>query len=276
PEPVYLSMQDVATWKDTLEEEQQIQVKDARDGKIYWVSKLKDGNIWMTQNLDLDLSTETTLTPADSDVTENWTPSRATIAGASNLNTTNWADDMYNPYSFDPGNYYFEDIYYDGIADCNYLTATCDHFATTPYDLNGEHGHIGNYYNWSAAVASNDTSTTTAKGVDMSSSICPKGWRLPHGRDSASGNDFATLNTAYGGATESDPDFALLASPLFFVRGGYIYSGSLDNFANHGYYWSSTAYAGFGADNFAFSPGFVLTSDLLNRLYGFNVRCLAL
>ena len=272
PEPVYLSMQDVATWKDTLEEEQQVQVKDARDGKIYWVSKLKDGNIWMTQNLDLDLSTTTTLTPADSDVATNWTPSRATIAGAANLNTTNWANNNNNPYSFDPGNYYFDGTYFS-LATCNYLTTTCDHFATTPYTLNGEHGHVGNYYNWSAAVASNDTSATTAAGTDMSSSICPAGWRLPHGYQSTQGNDFATLNTAYGGATNSDS--VLLANPLFFVRGGYVNSGSLNYSANYGLYWSSTARSAMYADILDFYSGNVYPSNYYDRNFGFSVRCLA-
>ncbi|MCQ2049409.1 MAG: fibrobacter succinogenes major paralogous domain-containing protein [Candidatus Saccharibacteria bacterium] len=271
-EEAILIMQNVADWKNKLELEQQVQVKDARDGKIYWVAKLKDGNIWMTQNLDLDLSTTTTLTPADSDVATNWTPSRATITGAANLNTTNWANNNNNPYSFDPGNYYFDGTYYNS-ATCNYLTTTCDHFATTPYDLNGEHGHVGNYYNWSAAVASNDTSATTVAGTDMSSSICPAGWRLPHGYQSVQGNDFATLNTAYGGATNSDS--VLLANPLFFVRGGLVYSGSLSNSADLGYYWSSTAYSATYADGFSFYSGYVYTSDSYSRYYGFSVRCLA-
>ena len=30
------------------------QLIDERDGKIYWVTKLKDDNCWMTQNLDYD------------------------------------------------------------------------------------------------------------------------------------------------------------------------------------------------------------------------------
>ena len=29
------------------------QLTDTRDGKKYWVTKLADGNCWMTQNLDL-------------------------------------------------------------------------------------------------------------------------------------------------------------------------------------------------------------------------------
>ena len=41
---------------------------DARDGKEYIVKKLSDENVWMMRNLDLDLSAERTLTPADSNV----------------------------------------------------------------------------------------------------------------------------------------------------------------------------------------------------------------
>ena len=32
------------------------QLKDVRDNKYYWVTKLADGKCWMTQNLDLDLN----------------------------------------------------------------------------------------------------------------------------------------------------------------------------------------------------------------------------
>ena len=57
-------------------------LRDSRDGKYYWVAKLKDGNCWMTQNLALDLDTSKTLTPADTDVTANWTPENSTQKGS--------------------------------------------------------------------------------------------------------------------------------------------------------------------------------------------------
>ena len=38
-------------------------LEDARDGKMYWVAKLADGNCWMTQNLELDLTAGESLTP---------------------------------------------------------------------------------------------------------------------------------------------------------------------------------------------------------------------
>ncbi len=61
------------------------QLYDLRDGNKYWVAKLADGNCWMTQNLALNLGERPenapdyysryikTLTPADSDVSEDWT-----------------------------------------------------------------------------------------------------------------------------------------------------------------------------------------------------------
>ena len=48
------------------------QLIDTRDGKSYYVTKLKDGNCWMTQNLDLDITTAG-LKAADTDLITDWT-----------------------------------------------------------------------------------------------------------------------------------------------------------------------------------------------------------
>ena len=61
-------MQEVDAWKNTLALEQSVQAIDKRDGKKYWVTKLKDGNIWMTQNLDLDIEANTTLSSQTTDL----------------------------------------------------------------------------------------------------------------------------------------------------------------------------------------------------------------
>ncbi len=47
------------------------QLIDTRDGKSYWVAKLKDGNCWMVQNLALDI-TEEGLKAVDTDIEEDW------------------------------------------------------------------------------------------------------------------------------------------------------------------------------------------------------------
>ncbi len=58
------------------------QLIDTRDGKAYWVSKLADGNCWMTQNLALDLKTSQTLTNVDTDLNSKntWTPASTIIS----------------------------------------------------------------------------------------------------------------------------------------------------------------------------------------------------
>ena len=57
---------------------------DARDNRAYRVTKLKDGNCWMTQNLALTAPEGgRKLTPGDTDITEEWTlPETLTATGS--------------------------------------------------------------------------------------------------------------------------------------------------------------------------------------------------
>ena len=59
---------------------------DTRDNNTYTVSKLADGKCWMTQNLRI---AGKTLTPADSDVTSNYTIPASSISGFNSHNTSN-------------------------------------------------------------------------------------------------------------------------------------------------------------------------------------------
>lgn len=47
------------------------QLIDTRDGRKYWVAKMKDENCWMTQNLALDI-TEKGLSKMDTDIVTDW------------------------------------------------------------------------------------------------------------------------------------------------------------------------------------------------------------
>lgn len=125
----------------------QIQLTDTRDGKQYWVAKLPDGNCWMTQNLDLDLSTSKTLTSADTNIPRNWTPRTSTTTTISGYNSDTGR-------SYDAGNQAYEGSY-------NANNPTTAHYL------------VGNYYQWSAATAGY---TGTSQSTQ---SICPKGWTLP-------------------------------------------------------------------------------------------------
>ena len=176
-------MQDMNSYvANSMETDKQYVLKDSRDEKNYYITKTKDGRVWMTQNLDYDISTtgvtseKTDLNVATGIYTDGyavdsttgiitWTPERATSSA--------WVSSYNDPYSYDNGEiYYYTDT--SGVST-TYTTKSACEAAHSVEEC--AHNHSGNYYNFSAAVASNDTSGITS-GV-ASNSICPKGWRLP-------------------------------------------------------------------------------------------------
>ena len=260
---------------------------DARDQKQYWVTKLADGNCWMTQNLDLDLSTSKALTPDDSDVSSNWTPTRSTTTSIFS-NTTNTEQ-----YSWDPGYWVKSDP--DGYsnycgsssgitsfndADCtsagwtnvSSMTPMDDGTTNTVISGNTYNAHylVGNFYQWNAATAGTGGTITSQEATD---SICPKGWRLP---TSKSSGEYQALMAAYNITSNTDSTTRITQSPLYFHPSGSVHSGSLRYAGNIGYYWSSTAYSSTNdAYILHFFSGYVNPSNYGYRYSGFSVRCLA-
>lgn len=218
----YYTMQDITSKIcNIVDNEEATRLLDTRDNKLYWVSKLKDGRCWMTQNLDLDLKTTKTLTPNDTDITEPWTPASNTnpfdINKAwANMNVINSVDfgDYYqyavlNHYEICDANSETYSQCVDDVLEGSIETRT-DIYQTTPADFNKEHGHLGNGYNWAAALARNNISDLNGSIVvreNVKNSICPKGWRLPLGNRNSydtEKNDFAILMKAYFGVETTD------------------------------------------------------------------------
>ena len=69
-----------------------VTLTDTRDNNTYTVSKLADGRCWMTQNLKI---IDKTITPADSNVTANYTIPASSISGFSSYDTSNAYVDSY-------------------------------------------------------------------------------------------------------------------------------------------------------------------------------------
>jgi uncharacterized protein (TIGR02145 family) len=251
------------------------QLRDARDGKYYWVTKLADNRCWMTQNLDLDLSTNVALTPEDSDVTASWMPEYAT-ATVVNAETI-LANDL-GQRSWSLGDYRITRP--TQSLDCGFKqssVASCpEQFTPTSIPTvanNDEFAHyvLGNHYQWNAATAGTGGTITDGQAT---SSICPKGWRLP---TSASGGEFQKLISAGGIGT----DVAKFTSaPYYFVRGGVVYmNDNLFSYAGKlGLYWSSTPTSNTGtAYNLQFYDSRLINAsyNLENRRNGNSVRCIA-
>ena len=257
---------------------------DSRDGKQYWVAKLADGNCWMTQNLDLDLSTKEALTPEDSDVSRSWTPGNDTLTDGTQTTTGNTA-----VWSWNLGDYVlttpnagtscgssgisnFGDCTSVGFQSVAGMTPMTDGDATDVISGNtyNAHYHVGNHYTWNAATAGG-----TITGQDATDSICPKGWQLPTSNNSNSGS-FQALTDAYNISGNAAGGTASVSAPLYFVRSGLVYSGSLRNAGGGGGYWSSTANSNTGnAYYLAFGSGYVDPSNYGGRYPGSSIRCLA-
>ncbi len=284
---------------------------DARDGKNYYVTKLKDGNVWMTQNLDLDLDSNVALTSANTDLNsvDSWTPARSTINSTAYNNTASgasggiltyngsnshndsfasgWTNDTNTPYSADPGYRYVvpkemsssNTNWYDN-GDTFYYCVNQD----TTCGGNSENGHytMGNFYNFAAANATNNVETTVGGSANvvqdkvMPDSICPKGWRLPI--DKTTNNEFSTLLGASNYNVISNFNFAGLdtirIAPLYFVRSGHVTGGTLGSAGVAGHAWSSTISSSTNGYYLGFHSTEIDPASNDNRLYGFPVRCL--
>jgi uncharacterized protein (TIGR02145 family) len=306
---------DVCAW---VTEGTEAELLDLRDGRSYWVAKLQDGHCWMTQNLDYNIVAGVPITSETTNLkqfgvgaytTENgyaqdaatgvisWTPAsgagtidaQAAAAGNSYGFITGWAGSYYVPASADPGDWYWKSqpFYQSSVCDtasCNYLAKSNElyatYFAETPSAAtNNKHGHVGNYYNWTAAIATNDSTVYDAATniIDNpGNSICPKGWRLPIGSNITTGenmNEFTRLINLYNGGLTTSSE-SIEGAPLYVVRAGGIGSGRLYSAGNNGQYWSSTLSSGSHVYELFFTSGRVAASDS-TRDFGYSVRCVS-
>ena len=298
-----VSSSNVATILASMTEGQQYTLADSRDSKEYKVAKLRDGNLWMTQNLDHDIvSTSGFYTNENTDIgyntttgeydTATWTPSTATYPSYNHT----WNMSTTTPESYDPGDLYWNgtesdftdwDTYYNS---CDYSSSVpvCDEslnpISTYTSSTGTAQYHLGNYYNWTAAVAMNDSSSYTTYGTLIEQSICPAGWTLPRigtGDDTfyALFNEYSFTESSY---TDTDNDGvhdagenALWTNPLYFTAGGG-YDGLLDGVGLVGGFWSPVVDGSGDARGAYFNvDGYVGPSDGNYRGNGYSVRCVA-
>ena len=311
----YYRMQDMETSfcenTSKVDEQNTTQLIDIRDNKTYWVTKFRDNHCWMTQNLDLDINGPNTssLTSENTDISitasgdgiydtaygysENsgvwtWNPvttTRNIIVDYANNTASGWNNNTKIPYSAEGGDAYFytsgdnnPDTRYDSLQDCenaNHAVGDCKHY------------HVGNYYNWTAAIASNNSNGFNSQYDNAVNSICPKGWRLPIANtEDQSIYEFRELLFEQGiTTTKNSNTYAkngfnnIRKSPLWFVRAGYTWNNALRDQASVGNYLSGTAIN----ENSIFRLSFGMSGvDPLNsdtgywdRYYGLSIRCLA-
>jgi uncharacterized protein (TIGR02145 family) len=233
--------------------------------QTYAVRKLKDGNCWMVQNLNLTLSTSMTLTPDDTNITSNFTPTNNTDTTATSWGSYDTATDVDKTRSYEPGDKW-----------CTGTTAGSSQTCSTTQGTADATAHIGNYYNWSAATAGSGTSAMDSGNASYS--ICPKGWRLPTG--GSSGELANLITTTYDIDNSGAGSATLRSAPLSFISGGYYsYSGYAGGTNISGNYWSSTACRSFGklpnAHALEFTQLVVYPGNGVTKASGYSVRCVS-
>lgn len=153
-------------------------------------------------------------------------------------------------------------------------------------------GNTG-YYTWCAATAGT-CSSATSNGANATSSICPKGWKLPTGTvvGKNTTNDFWNLFRNMGLTISNDSlaaghsgstnwgtgDLAKVqGSPYNFAYTGYMFTGSGPQYAtSQGSWWSRTAYNSTNAYALYFDSSNVYPGTAgAGRQSGFAVRCVA-
>ena len=294
------------------------QLVDLRDNKLYWVTKLKDGHCWMTSNLDLDIggtgvaaltseNTDISTTASGSAIYSNgytesngvwtWTPVSTAITANTSIaypnNTNNptvspaWPNNNYTtPYSAEGKDTYYyasnstsNDTRYTSLQACkaSYTEAECKRY------------FAGNYYNWSAAIASNNSANISTNNSRAANSICPKGWRLPNtsqtdneynefGRLLYNGYDIPDKVTADGTGSvkyQTDGFVKIRSNPLYFVRSGIIRGSVLENSGIIGTYWASMTDSSSYAYGLSFNSSDIWLAANVLRNDGRSVRCVA-
>ena len=285
PVPNLTYMQDLnssnkASILANMTEDAQYFLKDKRDETPYCVAKLKDGNIWMTESLDL--AGGTALSAEDTDVasayissfstSNNLTKSGNTIvlppSAIQTENNTSLTDDT--QFSIDNYSYVFNSHSKETWNGDVYVPAY-------------------SYYSWDAATLGSGRSIST-ENTDAPYSICPKGWRLPtSGADHDNGwkrGDFYKLATAYGidlenSSTKNYDNRDYLnkigpgTPPNYLLASNYSY-GFFEYEGEFGTYWSSTSSSSTDyAISMSLDSNINVAEEYYNRFYGQSIRCLA-
>ncbi|MBO4276492.1 hypothetical protein J5868_02225 [Candidatus Saccharibacteria bacterium] len=274
-------------------------LRDSRDGKPYCVGKLADGNLWMLDNLALDI-VETDINTLKgntnaSDTTLEYLKGTH-VRGDGNITTgdTNYptatvgyadSNDYYSipkiAISGDCGNAYC-------VNDPESGKWTSD--STTQATINGTtsvaQGKIGIYYNYCAASAgsycygsgtdytgspSSDPNTSSLR--DVTEDICPSGWRLPTSDTNYTPyGEFKTLYGLYRGCTPSQE--AAFQTALSTPLSGSFISGKAYNQGISGGFWSSTWNNTNSMRNLSVGSSYAYPSYGGSSNYGFSVRCI--
>lgn len=233
-----------------------IALKDNRDNEVYTVSKLADGNVWITENLRLVPNTANITEHNTNNPTSNFLAQYSSSA-SSNMCANDDDNTCDNSVQFNANN--------------------LDRSLTQDYSNNDKTSAWYSYgvmYNWYTATAGNGTYETTSGNV--SGDLCPTGWHLPTG---GSGGEWGILSSAISASVGGTGDIGLRTYPNNFIRSGDYNpqenGGGGTGRGLQGRIWSATASSATNAYRMGYNGTTVTaTSNSWNKWDGFSIRCI--
>lgn len=248
------------TWADAsnMNTGDVIALRDDRDDEVYMVTKLADGNVWITENLRLlpstaSITTHNTNNPTSSFVTAAPSSSSSSTGQCASDNTACVDQINYNAHNLD-----------------RTLTPAFDGATNDTYWYS-----YGVMYNWYTATAGNGTYTMTSGNA--AGDLCPAGWHLPTGGSSGEWGVLANNMTGNNGIAKSA---TLRSYPNnFLYSGDYNPSKAIpDGVGKQGRIWSTTPVSN-NTKN-AYRMGYnssevtAATSNSWNKWDNFAIRCI--
>ena len=237
---------------------------DQRDNETYAIAKLADGKCWMIENLRLESTAEHN---SDGALAQGYNSSFIGLAAAESDNFDD-VDTANSLYSTDgstdktiSGN--FEGYRFPRYNNWNNQSSSANrpqnptsNYATNSA-TNASMYSYGNYYTWAAAIA--DTTRYSSTGDHGTTSICPKGWRLPIGGATTASNSFGALSVALGG-----PEGGYGAEDGYTTPSGTVMSKIFRSYPSNFLYSNTFNYNGFGYDEYGYYFGEYWSSTVFN------------
>ena len=172
----------------SMEINKQYELVDTRDSKVYQIARMKDGIVWMLDNLRLGSNDDPiALTSADTNIPGTYTLPQGITSG------------------------------FSGYTDPHINAAYKNDPASPSYS--GVSNKVGTYYNYCAATA-NQVCTTGDDAINATQDICPAGWRMPTGgkEDKKTGlGEYQALYYAYNSNRLIAKTLLLYTSPATFT-----------------------------------------------------------
>ena len=220
--------------------------RDARDGNVYAIAKLIDGNCWMIENLRLSNNAtnsnwgDPTLSQGFGGVFNGLANSETTTVTASSTANSLYTQGTTSGLITISGDslVYGDSIDYRFPRYNNINTASAE--ASMITSASNVYSY-GNYYNPAGSIANTNLyrDATGADGSDNAgTSLCPAGWRLP--KSGTNTGDIYDLDQLLKTGTNAWDYVVLRQFPQNFVMSGKYHAGRASQRGEAGYYATSS------------------------------------